>query len=838
MPQQRVFVIPSYHCDVVWRREPQEQTRIRQHQYDAALRALQEFPEFRFEFDQAVLVREYLANNPERLEEVRRYLAEGRLDVTGGEEAIPDTNLVMGESLVRNIFLGRLWFEETLGVKPAVANMEDAFGLSVQLPQIFARFGYTYFRDARTPGLDADLAVKGVIWEGPDGSRILYATGAANITEGTHVCNLPAVYSREERPRASLLEALQVKLPVVLCRYASEEDLVEESIVRLVLDCPRPRGVEMRFALAREALKALFTVNPTPAVVRGEFNPSQPGTHITRISLKQAFRAGEWETITAETAAACASLQGASYPAERLAEMWRKLAYVSFHDSLCGCHVDSVNRHVMGYCRQVRQRAGAIGKQALRALAASPGTIPGLSAFNPLPYARREPLAVSLPAGVTLAGPEGQPLPAERRGEETLVVADLAPLGTTQWLLAKTRTIKPKLVSGRSAVGRPCEVGPYCIIPRDEGLTLRHTGWDRILSEGPFPEVRLRREDGTMWDERILGPMFTEAEGDRELVAREEGPVSVRFFWRGLLEGDPDADPEPPLWDSVRNGRRVIFADLRRLAWEKEVIFYRDLERVDVVVRMDFAGRNTEAMLGFPLQLDLEHTKAVYEVPFAAVERRPYYEVPAYSPELKGAPLHLAALGGKGAWPALTWVAYGDREWSMLCANLGTPSHRLMSGMIEIGVLRSPTPISSGFHTPPGAWENGLHEFRFALLPFRGDPVRSGAYRLGPAFNAPPLVSATEVDPAAPSAQTFLSLEASGVAFSCFKQAEREEGYILRTFETAGRSVRGRLRASFPIASAWEADLMEQPVREVSPARLQWRPWEIKTLLLRTSGGK
>ena len=39
MPQQRVFVIPSYHCDVVWRREPQEQIRIRQHQYDAALAA-------------------------------------------------------------------------------------------------------------------------------------------------------------------------------------------------------------------------------------------------------------------------------------------------------------------------------------------------------------------------------------------------------------------------------------------------------------------------------------------------------------------------------------------------------------------------------------------------------------------------------------------------------------------------------------------------------------------------------------------------------------------------------------------------------------------------------
>jgi alpha-mannosidase len=834
MPKRQVYVIPSYHCDVVWRRSPEEQVSIRQQQYDAALRALREFPEFRFEFDQATLVREYLENNPARLEEMRGYVAEGRLDVTGGEEAIPDTNLVMGESLVRNIFLGRLWFEETLGVKPVVGNMEDAFGLSVQLPQIFAGFGCPYFRDGRTVGLDNDLAVRGVIWEGPDGSRVRYATGAVNITEGTHVCNLPVVYSRQERPRASLLETMRVKLPVVLCRYGSEEDLVEERIVRLVLDFPRPPRVEMRFALAKEALEALFAANPKPAVVRGEFNPSQPGTHITRISLKQAYRTAEWGTITAEAAAACAALGGAKYPRERLAAMWRKLAYVSFHDSLCGCHVDSVNRQVMGYCRQVRRQAERVGRRALGALAPGAGAAAGVVAFNPLPYERREPLALSLPAGVTLAGAEGKPLPAERRGQETLVLADLAPLGTTQWRTVKASTAKPKVTAARQAAGRPCEVGSYRVTPRDDGLTLHHTGWNRTLADGPFPEVRFRREDGTMWDERILGPMFTEADGDRELVRREEGPVSVRLLWRGLLEGDPSADPEPPGWKNTRNGRQVIFADLRRLAWEKEVIFYHDLERIDVTVRLDFAAQNTEVMLGFPLQLDLARTKAVYEVPFAAVERRPYYEVPAYSPELKGAPLHLAALGGKGAWPALTWVAYGDRDWSMLCANQGTPSHRLMSGMIEIGVLRSPTPISSGFHSPPGSRENGQHEFRFALLPFRGDAVRSGAYHLGAACNAPPLLAATSVDPAAPASHSFLTIEAPGVAFSCFKQAERQAGYVLRSFETGGRTARGRLQTAFPIAAAWETDLMEQPVREVNPARLQWRPWEIKTLLLET----
>ena len=837
MSKHQVFVIASYHCDAVWRRTPEEQVSIRQGQYDAALAALKRHPEFRFEFDQAALVREYLANNPERLAELRKYVKQGRLDITGGEEAIPDTNLVLGESLVRNILLGRLWFEETLGVRPIVGNMEDAFGLNAQLPQIFAKFGYTYFRDARTPGLDGELATRGVIWEGLDGSQIRYATGVANITQGTHVCNLPVVYSWEERPAAAIRETMALKLPVILARYASEEDLVEESIVRLVLEMPRPAGVAMEFALAKDALEALFAANPKPAVVKGEFNPSQPGTHITRIELKQAYRAGEWATITAECAASCAALGGAAYPREALEEMWRKLSFVSFHDSLCGCHVDSVNKLVMGMCGQVARLAQKVGAKALGQVAAKKGTAPGIVAFNPLPQERREPLTLALPAGMAPADAEGKALAAERRGEETLVIAELAPLGTTQWPLVKARVEKAKATAGKQAAGRAVEVGPYQVTPSDEGVRLVQREWGRTLVEGAFPEVRFRREDGTMWDERILGPMYTEAEGDRKLVRREEGPVSVRLVWEGVLAGDPEADPQPPQWKSVRNGRQVIFADLQRLAWEKEVIFYRDLERIDVVVRVDFAGRNTEVMLGFPLQLDLAHSRAVYEIPFAAIERRPYYEIPAGSPELKGAPLHLAKLGGTGAWPALTWVAYGDRDWSMLCANQGTPSHRLMNGMIEVGVLRSPTPISSGFHTPPGAWDNGHHEFRFALLPLQGDAVRSGAFRLGPAFNAPPLVAEQEVDLAAPRRHSVLSLEAPGVGFSCFKPAERRPaegraGYILRTFETGGRKARGRVRLEGPIAAAWETDLMEQPVRQVDPARLEWRPWEIKTLLL------
>ncbi|MEI8194771.1 MAG: glycoside hydrolase family 38 C-terminal domain-containing protein, partial [Phycisphaerae bacterium] len=741
MTTKQVMIVGSYHMDVVWRRTPAAQAAIRDVQFTAALDALRKFPQFCFEFDQAVLIREYLAHHPERLAEMRALIAAGRLDITGGEEAIPDTNIPSGEGLVRNILLGRLWFAETLGAVPTVANMDDAFGLNAQLPQIFKQFGYQYFRDARTPGLDRKLAAQGMLWEGLDGTRIFYFPGSAQMMWQSHVCNLSIIYHPEERPAEALREACAKDLPLIYCAYQQEEGLVDDFMIRAALDYVPPEGVTLRFALAREVLAEAQRRRTDPPVVKGEFNPSQPGTHTTRIGLKQIYRRAEWASFAAESLAVFAALAQAAYPADRLLDMWRKLSYVQFHDSLCGCHADSVFHHVMGYCRDVLTSAAQIQTQSFHTLTKPGGTTDGLSLFNPLPFPRQEPLALDLPEGMTLTDAAGQPLPAERHGAQTLVLPQLAPLGITRWPLVKAAVPARKLTTGGTAVAQELRVGPYVITPTHTGIKLVRPDWNRTLADGCLPEIRFRKERGTMWDEAFMGMVFTEAAGTQRLVSVEQGPLSVRLLWSGEIQGDPTAAPEPPMWPSHGHTHVAIFPDMESLKWEKELIFYPALERIDATVRLDFTGRNTQVVVAFPLPIDLASSKPIYEIPFGAMERRPYYELPFGSPEIKGAPMHLAAEGGKGAWPAQTWVAYGDKEWGMLVANQGTPSHRLMSGVIEIAVLRSPTAPSSDYYVPPLAMDNGKHEYHFALQPYQGNVFTGDTYRLGAQLNAPPLVS-------------------------------------------------------------------------------------------------
>ena len=492
---KQVFIVPQFHCDVVWRRPPAEQTRIRAHQYASALETLRREPAFRFEFDQARLVREFLDAHPRWLEPMRRLVREGRLEITGGGETIPDTNMPCGEGLIRNLLLGRIWFEETLGAAPIVANMDDAFGMSGQLPQIFRQFGYRWFRNSRMPGLDQEATRRGLIWQGLDGSRIFSGPVHGNVELVTHVCNLPVIYRPAEFARHSLEQAFAGDRPVTYWQYCSEEDLVDGDIVRMILARVRRRGADARFGLAREALAAMERRGGRVPVVAGEFNPCLTGCYVTRIGVKQGYRAAEQGTLAAEAAAACAALDGAAYPRARLLAAWRSLAFIQFHDALCGCHTREVNRAVLRACGQTVRAAGGMAAAAVRALSPRRGRRPGVVLFNPLPWPRREAVPLDVPAGFVPAAPDGTRLPAERHGAVTCAVVDLPPMGCLRLPLRRGSAPRPR--SRARAAGRSFEVGPHRIVPRDDGLRIERRDWNRVLADGPFPEVRFRNEDGT-----------------------------------------------------------------------------------------------------------------------------------------------------------------------------------------------------------------------------------------------------------------------------------------------------------------------------------------------------
>ena len=181
--EKQIFIVPYQHFDIIWRRSVDYYRQLREEIILTVLKMLRKYPEFKFTLSQAVVLRMFLEQHPELKDELAGYIREGRLEIIGGMETIPDVNMITGESIVRNVFYGRQWLEENLGVKVKVACLEDTFGMSGQIPQILKKCGYRYLKPGRMPGTKSE--VKGgflvrsqygpFIWQGLDGTKIFGA---------------------------------------------------------------------------------------------------------------------------------------------------------------------------------------------------------------------------------------------------------------------------------------------------------------------------------------------------------------------------------------------------------------------------------------------------------------------------------------------------------------------------------------------------------------------------------------------------------------------------------------------------------------------------------------
>ncbi len=107
-----------------------------------ALRLLKIHPHYRFVLDQACYVQPFLERYPEEKATFRQFLAEGRMEMVGGMDVMPDVNMPGGESLIRQILYGKGYFRRELGVDVNIGWQLDTFGHHAQMPQLMRLAGY------------------------------------------------------------------------------------------------------------------------------------------------------------------------------------------------------------------------------------------------------------------------------------------------------------------------------------------------------------------------------------------------------------------------------------------------------------------------------------------------------------------------------------------------------------------------------------------------------------------------------------------------------------------------------------------------------------------------
>ncbi|MDD4870120.1 MAG: glycoside hydrolase family 38 C-terminal domain-containing protein [Kiritimatiellae bacterium] len=106
---------------------------------------------------------------PERVEELKQRIREGRVELVNAFFLEPTINLSGGEALVRMGIEGLRWQEQVMGVRPRISWMIDVTGVHEQMAQIVAGLGLDALVYCRLNPTGSTIH-----WlESPDGTRIL-----------------------------------------------------------------------------------------------------------------------------------------------------------------------------------------------------------------------------------------------------------------------------------------------------------------------------------------------------------------------------------------------------------------------------------------------------------------------------------------------------------------------------------------------------------------------------------------------------------------------------------------------------------------------------------------
>jgi hypothetical protein len=681
---KRIFVVPHNHFDPVWRRcfdRPSMKHGITVQSYaDIEEAVIERFLElaksgYPFSEGQAVVWRKYLERHPDKEQQIRQLVKQGRIELSLAGETVQDSNLPMAEGLIRNFLLSlplyqKLADEDHPGLK--IAWVEDAFGQTPNYPQILRGVG------ANVVSCTSYRVCEEDIWVGLDGTGIHCIDTFPRMIvgcvqkqppcsecngKGCSTCNdtgltFNARFNMQEL-RESFDRAIAHESDSVAIWLVAEEMLPDERVLSLVFEYNEKYQGQCQFEIVTPGAiyEAYLPVIKKSALVRDntptpELNPVSSGCYVSRIKTKQRTREIGYLLVAAEGRIATEGWQqGRVIPLpEELIRAWHHVTFNQFHDAITGTHIDSAYTELM----EMLDEAESVGK--------------GL-----LPAVRVESQSEEWQVG-------------EQNGE-------------VQW-------------------------GPYKVTFDREGiLSILIDGQDLFGNRAPhhpsnrtprIGELWLENDTGDAWGTRI--PPFVGIDGDLHQIPLGQFNEHVRSYgqalrWSGRYSG---GDPS-----------------VQTLAWTTTVRLSKDQSQLefDTEVEWDTRSRRLRAM--FPVNSD--DPVATFEVPFGFIDRTFENEKLDYS-QFPSNTMDFPALHwvhkeiGKGigialfnrGLPSYRWVP-GRLDLSLL------RSPEWGCCIVE--------PASYEFWDFDGQRDSGTHRFEYSLLAHTEPIAMTELTRMGYVYN-------------------------------------------------------------------------------------------------------
>jgi alpha-mannosidase/mannosylglycerate hydrolase len=414
MKKQKVIYVLSTHWDREWYQTFQDFRYRLVGLFDHLLKGFKT-GKLRGPFQtdgQVIVLEDYLEVRPERSDEVMKYLKDGKF-VSGPWYVMPDEFLISGESMIRNLRMGREWIRNH-GGKPSDAGFIcDIFGHNSQMPQIFAGFGIKGIFLWRGINL---FDKRQILWKSADGTTVMtYVFGKVGYCDVSAKCRKAFDHYKDTTTEESYQEMLdylnQEKLEhplgTILAFDGGDHQGWENKFYKAIckfMDDPKSPYQMVHGSLDDYIAENIKNKDKIGIVVEGELRePAKfmgdkdyrwliPGVLSSRVWIKQDNTDCESQLCQwAEPFSTFSSIAlDEDYPKGFLDVAWKWLIKNHPHDSICGCSIDQVHEDMKFRFGQCKGIANRLTTESLRKLSASvEGKLENnqlrLTVFNPLP---------------------------------------------------------------------------------------------------------------------------------------------------------------------------------------------------------------------------------------------------------------------------------------------------------------------------------------------------------------------------------------------------------------------------------------------------------------------
>ena len=167
----QIFLMNSSHQDIAWMDSPEKCVIERDTMLLAPLFKMAEKDKnYRFDIEDALMIKEYTERHPEKKVLVKALLNEGRISC-GSTFIQPYEEMYSGEALARQFYFGAKWLKDEFNYKATVYWNEDVPGRTLQMSQLMRKSGTKFMMISRHK--------RGFFnWYSPDGSFVtVYSPG-------------------------------------------------------------------------------------------------------------------------------------------------------------------------------------------------------------------------------------------------------------------------------------------------------------------------------------------------------------------------------------------------------------------------------------------------------------------------------------------------------------------------------------------------------------------------------------------------------------------------------------------------------------------------------------